>query len=158
MGERRVRTPAGVMRFDKPVGSVIARRITTNRAESIAAPLRKEAPRRRYQRITAGVKGVNATYQKIEAGERLTGRERERAEYLSPSARRRALAERGTVVRPKRESLNIERSGSRSGRVRRVAANPSTGKYVIAGGGRGRQAPAASAGRKAAATRKRRGK
>lgn len=152
MGTRRVRTSAGVQRFDKPIGAIIGRTSggvslsrTVNRVENL--PTRKAGTRaQRAQRVRADVKSVQDLYARAERGEKLRGDERGRVEYQSPAKRREAKATRGTVLRPRSESLALARGRRDAASARReVAYNPLAGRLVAVRGERGTRASAARA-------------
>lgn len=144
MGTRRVRTPAGVRRFDKPIGAVIGGRrysdpeasITRGGVRRVTVELdREQAPFRSRQ--TAGQRAVEKRYRVAEAdegyrkmarGEKLSYAERESISYQKPDLREKSKRERGTAIRPRGESLRLHRGRTRASRD--VSFNPLSGKFV----------------------------
>jgi len=109
-----------------------ARRVRLNRADDI--PLaRSSTARQRFSSKTGKLKRINEVHARAMSGDpTLSRRDEDLVEYASPKLRDKSRRERGTVVRPKSESLSVERGRTRA--FRDVAVNPATGKFVAVSG------------------------
>jgi hypothetical protein len=118
VGVRKVRTARGESRYNKPIGAIIGR-MGAGRA------------RAKYAKVTGDVKRASSLADRALAGERLPLKDRDLIEYASPSARRKAVAERGSAVRPKRETVSAIRRDSRKLSHKVIQANPLSGKITV---------------------------
>lgn len=126
MGTRRVRTAAGVARYGKPVGSVIARGVSVGRGENITSRGRSAAVRARETR--ADVKAIRQRYDfGFDPG--LTARQRDLTQYQSPKAIAAAKRATGQNLKPRQEAIQAAR-GRRAAQGRVVAANPLSGRIT----------------------------
>lgn len=144
MGTRRVRTDRGVKRFDKPIGAVIGgRRLVNVKTVTTSTGVRRaraglsveDAPRRsttgsraqHVQSVRTQLKELDAKYDRYGRGQ-ATSKERRDLEYASPTARRKAVRETGSYLRPKEVQREMVRGRKRGGRD--VTFNRLSGKYV----------------------------
>lgn len=157
MGTRRVRTSAGVQRFDKPIGAIIGRTSggvlkarATDRALEVQSR-RKGRTRRAHSRTVGDLAEIRAIYQPgVDTLESASGAVRDKIQYHSPKKISESKRARGQNLKPRKEALETARGRRGSGQAQReVAYNPLAGRLVaLRGGGDGsRQVTRASAAR-----------
>lgn len=158
---RRVRTPAGVRHFGKPVGAVIGRsRVRGDEGGFIPKSYGRgrraaSAARARKGAIIGDVNAASDALDLARVGARLTRRERDLAEFSGPRARQQAIRERGTAIKPRRVALSDARSRHSRQAARTVSRNPFTDQPVVQrelGKGVTRRASAARAAARRAPT------